>query len=315
MNYFGLFSVFLNQFPNIQNIGSTSRDLMKNFSTPGPLFSKNLSLNLGGTFMDLSTPRVMGIINTTPDSFYSSSRVPEPGQAVSKAGEMIEQGVDILDVGAVSSRPGSEEISEKVELERLLPVLGALREAFPEFPLSVDTWRSGVARLVREQFGINMINDISAGELDPDMFETIAQLGIPYVIMHMQGTPSAMQEEPIYHHVVNDLLQFFADKVYELRKLGVIDIVIDPGFGFGKTLEQNYQLLREFDSFRMLDLPLMAGISRKSMVYKVLEVDPEHALNGTVAAHMAVLLKGAHLLRVHDVVAAKETIKIFQQIY
>jgi dihydropteroate synthase len=288
---------------------------MKNFSTSGPLFSKNLSLNLGGTIMDLSTPRVMGIINTTPDSFYDASRVPEPWQAVETAREMIGQGVDILDVGAISSRPGSEEVSEEEEVNRLSSVLEALRGEYPEFPISVDTWRSGVARLVRERFGIHMINDISAGAMDPDMFGTIAQLGIPYIMMHMQGTPKTMQEEPAYENVVDDLLQFFAERVYKLRKLGVNDIIIDPGFGFGKTLEQNYTLLSEFDSFQMLELPLMAGISRKSMIYKVLESEPEHALHGTTAAHMAVLLKGANLLRVHDVVAAKETVKIFQQIY
>jgi len=288
---------------------------MNNFSTSDSLFSKNLSLNLGGSFMSLSTPKIMGILNTTPDSFYAGSRVPEPGQAVERAREMIEQGADILDIGAVSSRPGSEDIPESVELDRFIPVLEALREAFPEFPLSIDTWRSGVARSLREQFGINMVNDISAGEFDPEMFPTIAQLGIPYVMMHMQGTPSTMQEDPVYHQIVNDLLQFFADKIFQLRQLGVIDMIIDPGFGFGKTLEQNYILLKEFETFRMFELPVMAGISRKSMIYKVLESDPDHALNGTTAAHMAVLLRGANLLRVHDVRAAVETVKIFRQIY
>ncbi len=287
---------------------------MKNFSTSGPLFSKNLSLNLGGSIMDLSRPRVMGIINATPDSFYDGSRVPEPAQAIEKAREMIEQGVDILDVGAVSTRPGSQEISETEELERLSPVLEALREAFPDFPVSVDTWRASVARTVKERFEIQLINDISAGTLDPDMFPTMAQLGIPYIIMHMQGTPPNMQDDPAYENVVDEVLQFFAERVYKLRKLGVNDIVIDPGFGFGKTLEQNYMLLGQFDSFKMLELPLMAGISRKSMIYKLLESEPDDALNGSTAAHMAALLKGARLLRVHDVKAAVETVKIFQQI-
>jgi len=288
---------------------------MKNFSTSGPLFSRNLSLNLGGKIMDLSTPRVMGIINATPDSFYDGSRVPEPAQAVNKARVMIQQGADILDVGAVSTRPGSREISEKEELERLSPVLEALRVEFPDFPISVDTWRSGVARIVCDRFGIQLINDISAGILDPDMFSTMAQLGIPYIIMHMQGTPASMQDDPVYENVVDDLLQFFAERVYKLRKLGLNDIIIDPGFGFGKTLEQNYKLLGQFDAFRMFELPLMAGLSRKSMIYKLLESEPDEALNGTTAAHMAVLLKGARLLRVHDVQAAVETVKIFQQIY
>lgn len=264
--------------------------------------------------MDLSRPRVMGIINATPDSFYDGSRVPEPAQAIEKAREMIEQGVDILDVGAVSTRPGSQEISETEELERLSPVLEALREAFPDFPVSVDTWRASVARTVKERFEIQLINDISAGTLDPDMFPTMAQLGIPYIIMHMQGTPPNMQDDPAYENVVDEVLQFFAERVYKLSLLGVNDIVIDPGFGFGKTLEQNYMLLGQFDSFKMLELPLMAGISRKSMIYKLLESEPDDALNGSTAAHMALLLKGARLLRVHDVKAAVETVKIFQQI-
>jgi dihydropteroate synthase len=288
---------------------------MKNFSTSGPLFSKNLSLNLDGKIMSLSTPRVMGIINATPDSFYGGSRVSEPALALEKAREMINQGADILDVGAVSSRPGSQKISETEELERLSPVLEAIREAFPDFPVSVDTWRAGVARTVRERFGIQLINDISAGSFDPDMFPTMAKLEIPYIIMHMQGTPANMQDDPAYENLVDDLLQFFAERVYKLRKLGLNDIVIDPGFGFGKTLEQNYKLLGQLDSFRMFELPLMVGISRKSMIYKLLDSEPDDALNGTTAAHMALLLKGARLLRVHDVQAAVETVKIFQQIY
>jgi dihydropteroate synthase len=288
---------------------------MKNFSTSSPLFSKNLSLNLDGKIMNLSTPRVMGIINATPDSFYGGSRVSEPALVLEKAREMINQGADILDVGAVSSRPGSQEISETEELERLSPVLEAIREDFPDFPVSVDTWRAGVARTVRERFGIQLINDISAGNFDPDMFPTMAKLEIPYIIMHMQGSPANMQDDPAYENLVDELLQFFAERVYKLRKLGLNDIVIDPGFGFGKTLEQNYKLLGQLDSFRMLELPLMAGISRKSMIYKLLDSEPDDALNGTTAAHMALLLKGARLLRVHDVQAAVETVKIFQQIY
>jgi dihydropteroate synthase len=257
----------------------------------------------------------MGILNATPDSFYDGSRVAGPSVALKRAGEMIQEGADILDVGAVSSRPGAPEISEAEELERISPVLEAIREAYPDFPLSVDTWRANVARTVSERFGIQMINDISAGILDPDMFPTMARLGIPFIIMHMRGTPGNMQDDPVYENVVDELLQFFAERVYKLRKLGLNDIVIDPGFGFGKTLEQNYELLAQFEVFRMLELPLMAGISRKSMIYKLLETEPDDALNGTTAAHMALLLKGARLLRVHDVQAAVETIKIFRQIY
>jgi len=265
--------------------------------------------------MDLSTPRVMGILNATPDSFYEGSRVSEPAVAVEKAREMIGQGADILDLGAVSSRPGAHQLNETEELERLSPVLEALREAFPDFPISVDTCRASVARLVRERFGIQLINDISAGNSDPEMLPTMARLGIPYIIMHMQGSPDSMQDDPHYDDVVDDLLQFFAERVYKLRKLGVNDIVIDPGFGFGKSLEHNYKLLGQYDSFRMLELPLMAGVSRKSMIYKLLDSEPDAALNGTTAVHMALLMKGARILRVHDVQAAVETVKIFQQIY
>lgn len=288
---------------------------MKNFSTSGTLFSSNLSLNLGGSIMDLSIPRVMGILNATPDSFFNNSRVPEPASALEKAREMIEQGADILDVGAVSSRPGAQEIPEEEELQRLSTVLEAIRGTYPDFPLSVDTWRAGVARTVAERYNIQLINDISAGTFDPDMFTTMARLGIPYIMMHMQGTPADMQDDPGYENIVDELLQFFAEKVYRLRKLGLNDIILDPGFGFGKTLEQNYRLLGQLDSFHMLELPLMAGVSRKSMIYKLLETDPDHALNGTTALHMALLLQGVRVLRVHDVKPAVETIKIFQQIY
>lgn len=287
---------------------------MKNFSTSGALFSRNFSLNLNGRILDLTTPRVMGIINATPDSFYQGSRLPEPVQALQKAREMIAQGADILDIGAVSTRPGAKEISEEEELNRLSPVLETIRNEIPDCIISVDTWRSGIARLVHERFGVDLINDISAGQLDPEMFSIVAQKNLSYVMMHMQGTPDTMQESTHYKNVVDDLLQFFGERVHKLRKLGVNDIVVDPGFGFGKNLDQNYILLMELDAFQMLELPLMVGISRKSMIYKTLKSEPDEALNGTTAAHMAALLKGASLLRVHDVKAAVETVKIFQQI-
>jgi len=287
---------------------------MKNFSTSGPLFSRNLSLNLKGRILDLSLPKVMGIINATPDSFYDGSRLPEPHQAVETARQMINQGAAILDVGAVSTRPGAEEVSEEEELNRLSPVLEALRNEFPDFPISIDTWRSGIAKTTHQRYRVDMINDISAGQLDPNMFPTLSKLQLPYVMMHMQGTPDTMQENPDYGDVSDELLQFFAERVHQLRKLGLNDILIDPGFGFGKTLEQNYKLLLNLEAFQMLELPIMVGISRKSMIYRVLELNPDEALNGTTAAHMAALLKGASLLRVHDVKAAVETVKIFLQI-
>jgi dihydropteroate synthase len=287
---------------------------MNNFSTSVPLFSRNFSLNLNGRILDLSVPKVMGIINTTPDSFYEESRLPEPDQAVETARKMIQQGAAILDVGAVSSRPGAEEVSEAEEITRLSPVLDALRTEFPDFPISVDTWRSGVARVTHQRYQVDLINDISAGALDPKMFPTIAELQLAYIMMHMQGTPETMQESTEYENVVDDVLQFFGERVHKLRKRGLNDIIIDPGFGFGKTLEQNYKLVLDLDTFQMMELPILVGISRKSMIYRTLEKDPQEALNGTTAAHMAALMKGASLLRVHDVQAAVETVKIFQQI-
>ncbi len=287
---------------------------MNNFSTSSTLFSRNFSLNLGGKLLELSSPAVMGIINATPDSFFQGSRVPEPGVAVELAKRMLQEGAAILDVGAISSRPGAQEITEIEEVERISPVIEAIRNEVPDAILSVDTWRSGVARTLHKRFGIQMINDISAGIQDPQMFSTVAELGIAYVMMHMQGTPENMQESPQYKNVVDDLLQFFGERIYKLRKLGVNDVVVDPGFGFGKTLEQNFQMLRELDAFAILELPLMVGLSRKSMIYKSLESDPSDALTGTTAAHMAALLSGASILRVHDVKEAVETVKIFRQI-
>jgi dihydropteroate synthase len=288
--------------------------LSNNFSTSATLFSRNLSLNLHGRIADLSTPVVMGIINATPDSFFSESRLSEPSRAVEVASEMVDQGALIIDVGGVSSRPGAEEISVEEELNRLTPVVEAIRTGLPECAISVDTWRSGVAKTMVQRFSIDMINDISAGRMDPEMFATMAELNIPYVIMHMKGVPRNMQNTPQYRNVVDEILQFFGERVYQLRKLGINDIVIDPGFGFGKTLEQNYQLLRELDAFRILELPLMVGISRKSMIYNALGKESGQALNGTTAAHMAALIGGANILRAHDVREAMETVKIFRQI-
>lgn len=287
---------------------------MKNFSTTGQLFFNKFSLNIRGRILDLSIPRVVGILNVTPDSFYGESRISDPAAVIQVAREMLARGADILDVGAVSTRPGAEEVNATEEINRLTPALEALRKEIPECAISVDTWRSDVAREMHQRFEIDMVNDISAGTLDPRMFPTMAELGIPYVIMHMQGTPANMQEHPRYNHVVDDLLQYFSERVFRLRKLGINDIIIDPGFGFGKTLEHNYKLLSGLAAFRMLELPLMVGISRKSMICKVLDTDPGQALNGTTAAHMAALLNGASLLRVHDVQAAVETVKIFHQI-
>ncbi len=269
---------------------------------------------MGGKLLDLSSPIVMGIINATPDSFFEGSRVPEPAVAVEVARKMLNEGAEILDVGAISTRPGAREIEETEEVDRISPVLEAIRNEFPDALISVDTWRAGVAREMESRFGIQMINDITAGQSDPRMFSTVAELDLAYVMMHMQGSPETMQDSPQYDHVVNELLQFFGERIYKLRTLGVNDILIDPGFGFGKTLEQNFKLLRELDAFAILELPVMVGLSRKSMIYKTLETDPSKALTGTCAAHMAALMAGASILRVHDVKEAVETIKIFRQI-
>lgn len=287
---------------------------MNNFSTSTTLFSRNFSLNMGGQLLKLSTPVVMGIINATPDSFFQGSRVPEPGVAVEAAKRMLNEGASILDVGAISTRPGAMEIPEDEEVDRISPVIEAIRNEIPDALISVDTWRSGVARTLHKRFGIQMINDISAGESDPQIFSTVAELNLAYVMMHMQGTPETMQDSPQYDNVIDDLLQFFGKKIYKLKKLEVNDVIIDPGFGFGKTTEQNFQLLRELDGFAILELPLMVGLSRKSMIYKSLESNPTEALTGTTAAHMAALLGGASILRVHDVKEAIETVKIFSQI-
>jgi len=256
----------------------------------------------------------MGIINATPDSFYAHSRNPDPAEAAKMARDMIDRGADMLDVGAVSSRPGATDIKEEEEIRRLAPVLQAIRQELPDCVISLDTSRSGVVRKMHRQFRIDMVNDITAGQTDQAMFNCIAELGLPYVMMHMKGSPADMQDHPEYDHVVDDILQFFGERLQRLRKLGVTDVIVDPGFGFGKTIEQNYQLLNDLDSFHILELPIMVGISRKSMIYNVLDTNPEEALSGTTAAHMAALMKGANLLRVHDVRAAVETVSIFQQI-
>lgn len=283
-------------------------------STTYHLFSREFSLNLNGKRTPFSKPLVMGIINATPDSFYAHSRNPDPAEAAKMARDMIDRGADMLDVGAVSSRPGATDIKEEEEIRRLAPVLQAIRQELPDCVISLDTSRSGVVRKMHRQFRIDMVNDITAGQTDQAMFNCIAELGLPYVMMHMKGSPADMQDHPEYDHVVDDILQFFGERLQRLRKLGVTDVIVDPGFGFGKTIEQNYQLLNDLDSFHILELPIMVGISRKSMIYNVLDTNPEEALSGTTAAHMAALMKGANLLRVHDVRAAVETVSIFQQI-
>lgn len=267
-------------------------------------------INLNGALMDLSIPRVMGILNLTPDSFFSGSRMQTAGQVVGRIEQLRNEGADMVDVGACSTRPGASQPSLQEEMDRLRKGLSLIREVWPEAVLSVDTYRSQVARMCVEEFGVAIINDISSGQMDSEMFPTIAQLGVPYVMTHMQGTPETMQQHPHYQHILKEVCLFFAKRIDALSKLGAKDIILDPGFGFGKTLEHNYQLLANLHELNLFDLPLLVGVSRKSMVYKLLETTPDEALNGTTSLHTIALLKGANILRVHDVKEARQAITI-----
>lgn len=273
------------------------------------LFCSKKTINCGGKIINLSTPVVMGVINITPDSFYYGSRYRYPLDAIKQAERMLQEGATILDMGAASSRPGAMILEPGLEQERLLPALKAVKKQFPEAIISIDTYHSSTARIAVDT-GAHMINDISAGRIDPDMFSTVRELQVPYVIMHMQGLPSNMQERPNYKNLLREIAHFFAEKIDRLKQLGVHDIIIDPGFGFGKTLEQNYQLLANLDFFAITGLPILAGLSRKSMINKVLGTSPAEALNGTTVLNTLALNCGADILRVHDVKEAMEVIKI-----
>lgn len=276
---------------------------------------QRMTLNLGGKLYSLETPLVMGIVNTTPDSFFSGSRVQEESHLANHIAQLVTEGADIIDVGGYSSRPGAAEVSQREECKRLEPALRLLRDHYPEVPVSVDTFRADVAAWARDEYGVAMINDISAGRLDAAMFETIAKRQIPYTMMHMRGTPETMMGLTQYDSLAVEILDYFIERLARLRDLGLHDIVIDPGFGFAKTLEQNYELLSTMAQIKeTLELPLLVGISRKSMIYKLLGTTAEEALNGTTTLHTYALMQGADLLRVHDVRAAKETIRIVQQI-
>ena len=270
-------------------------------------------MNVNGKLMDLSYPQVMGILNVTPDSFYAGSRQQTEKDIINRASQILDEGASIIDIGAYSSRPDAENISPEEEMRRLRNGLEIINRQYPGSVLSVDTFRADVARMCVEEYGAAIINDISAGEMDPQMFGTIARLGVPYIIMHMQGTPQNMQMNPHYDHLLKEIFYYFSEKVQKLRDLGVKDIVLDPGFGFGKTLEHNYQLMNHLEGFSLFELPLLVGVSRKSMIYKLLGGTPDDALNGTTVLHTISLLKGADILRVHDVKAAVETVKIVQK--
>ncbi|MCF8225559.1 MAG: dihydropteroate synthase [Bacteroidales bacterium] len=283
---------------------------MKKNKVKDTFFSKNRSLNCRGKLVGLDTPKVMGILNITPDSFYDGGHYNNPSATLDRAGEMLDQGADIIDVGAVSSRPGASEISDQEEQDRLHPVISLIRENFPDAIISIDTYRSSVVKEMLASYEIDMINDISAGEFDENMIPTIIKSNIPYIIMHMQGNPGNMQDNPVYENVTDEIIQYFSAKINFLHKKGIADILIDPGFGFGKTLDQNYDLLGHSYAFQMFELPVVAGISRKSMIYKLLNTNSENALNGTTAAHMILLNNGVNILRVHDVKEAKQAIHI-----
>jgi len=274
-------------------------------------FPVKKTCNFRGKLVHIDSPLIMGIINLTPDSFYQGSRVNSHEELILRAETMLKEGAHILDIGACSTRPGAEQPDEDTERRRLFPALQVLRKNFPDAVLSVDTWRASIAKEAVYEYGVDMINDISAGNMDPDMFQTVAECKVPYLLMHMQGTPQTMQKNPVYQDVVQDILSFFALKTEELvRKYHVHDIFVDPGFGFGKTLEHNYILLENLDAFRILGFPVVAGISRKSMIHRILACTPEEALNGTTVLHTIALLRGASVLRVHDVKPASEAIRL-----
>lgn len=275
---------------------------------------KKKSLRIRGKIFDLSEPRVMGIVNYTPDSFFDGGRHKSPGDVISTVAGMVKDGADIVDIGAVSTRPGAKPVNSDEEKRRLSEVLPLLRETFPELIISVDTFRTDVAELAVREFGADIINDISSGDMDRKMPETVAKLQVPCIAMHMQGTPLTMQNDPQYTDVVNDIINYFAAKIRIMRKLGVCDIIVDPGFGFGKTPEHNYEIIRRLEDFGILELPLLVGFSRKSMIWKTIGSSPEDALAGTVALNAVALMKGADILRVHDVREAGDTIKIINRV-
>ena len=271
---------------------------------------KTLSLNLGGELLSLSRPLVMGILNVTPDSFYAGSRTPEREQIAARVHQMVDEGADIIDIGAYSSRPQATDITPDEEMHRLATGLEIIRRLYPQAHVSVDTFRADVAARCVREYEVQIINDISGGELDPHMFETVAELKTAYILMHMKGSPQTMMQQTHYDHLIAEMLYYFAERIARLESLGVNDIIIDPGFGFSKTLDDNYRLMNRLDEFARIGLPLLVGISRKSMIYKLLGSTPDESLNGTTVLNTLALLGGAHILRVHDVKAAVETVNL-----
>ena len=272
-----------------------------------------MTINCKGNLIDVSSPKVMGILNITPDSFYDGGKYKNESDILFQTEKMLLEGATFIDVGAYSSRPGAAHISENEELSRMIPVVDLLINHFPEIIISVDTFRSKIAKETIEN-GAAIINDISGGKMDEKMFQTIADLQVPYILMHMLGTPQNMQQNPVYEDVTNEIISFFAAQIYKLHQLKVNDIIIDVGFGFGKTMQHNYEILNNLSLFKILDAPILAGVSRKSMLYKPLKINAYEALNATTVANTIALLNGANILRVHDVKEAMEAIKIVNQL-
>lgn len=274
-------------------------------------FSTNKTLNFKGQLIDLATPKIMAILNVTPDSFYDGGKYADEKSIVSRARQVIGEGAAFIDIGGYSSRPGAAEIPEDEEIRRVLPAIKIVSREFPELLISVDTFRSRVAKAAVEH-GASMINDISGGSLDETMLPVVAGLNVPYVVMHMKGDPQTMQKQAVYENVVKEVLDYFQKKVHRINESGIKDVIIDPGFGFSKTREQNFELLDNLDLFRVFGRPVMASLSRKSMIWKTLGQQPEDALNGTTALNTIALLRGADILRVHDVKAASEVVRLIQ---
>ncbi|MBT7815730.1 MAG: dihydropteroate synthase [Polaribacter sp.] len=272
-----------------------------------------MTINCKGTLVDLSSPKVMGILNITPDSFFDGGKYKNESEILGQVEKMLFEGATFIDVGAYSSRPGAKHISEKQELQRIVPVIELLIKNFPEIIISIDTFRSAIARETIDA-GAAIINDISGGKMDDNMFKTVANLRVPYILMHMLGTPQNMQLNPVYKDVIQEIISFFAEQIFKLHQLEINDIIIDVGFGFGKTISHNYEILKNLSLFKSLNAPILAGISRKSMLYKTLNISAKEALNATTSANTIALLNGANILRVHDVKEAMEAVKIVHQL-
>lgn len=268
------------------------------------------TLNLRGKLYSLCEPKIMGILNVTPDSFYAESRTSDEEHIAARVQQLMDDGADMIDIGGYSSRSGADDVSPEEEMNRLRRGLRVVRRLYSEVPISVDTFRADVARMCVEEEGADIINDISGGMMDRQMFRTVARLGVPYILMHMQGTPDTMQQAPHYDNLRREVMLYFAERIDRLCQMGAKDIIVDPGFGFGKTLEHNYELFHHLDDFNLFNLPLLVGISRKSMIYKLLDGTPQTSLNGTTVLNTIALMKGAHILRVHDVKEAVEAKRI-----